>query len=238
MLFYYIRHADPIYKPDSLTPLGQRQAEALSRRLSTYGFDKIFASSSTRAQMTAQPTCDVLKMSFAELDWCNEHYAFMELSQMEENGKRTWAFAHKDTREKFHRPEVREAGREWYEHEYFNDTKFKEGILRIQNESDALLESLGYKHDHERYGYIPIVPNEERVALFAHQGFGLAFLSCILDIPYPVLSTRFDLGHSSVTVIEFKNGGDIVYPTVITLSNDSHLYRDGLPTKFQNRIHI
>ena len=26
MFLYYIRHGDPIYNPDSLTPLGQRQA--------------------------------------------------------------------------------------------------------------------------------------------------------------------------------------------------------------------
>ena len=32
MLFFYIRHGDPIYSPDSLTPLGRRQAEALGRR--------------------------------------------------------------------------------------------------------------------------------------------------------------------------------------------------------------
>lgn len=37
MLFYYIRHGDPIYDPDSLTPLGKRQAEALGKRLATHG---------------------------------------------------------------------------------------------------------------------------------------------------------------------------------------------------------
>ena len=27
MVFFYVRHGDPIYSPDSLTPLGERQAE-------------------------------------------------------------------------------------------------------------------------------------------------------------------------------------------------------------------
>jgi hypothetical protein len=45
------------------------------------------------------------------------------------------------------------------------------------------------------------------------------------------------MGHSGVTVIEFApDEGGIVSPTVLTLSNDSHLYRDGLPTNYQNRI--
>ena len=30
MLFYYVRHGDPIYTPDSLTELGHRQAEAVA----------------------------------------------------------------------------------------------------------------------------------------------------------------------------------------------------------------
>ena len=43
MLFYYIRHGDPIYNPDSLTELGKRQAEAVGRRLAAHGMDRIFA---------------------------------------------------------------------------------------------------------------------------------------------------------------------------------------------------
>lgn len=39
MILYYIRHADPIYDPDSLTPLGIRQAEALAKRLALYGVE-------------------------------------------------------------------------------------------------------------------------------------------------------------------------------------------------------
>ena len=238
MLFYFIRHADPIYHPDSLTPLGHRQAEALAKRLSTYGFNKIYSSTSTRALMTAQPTCEVLKMQLTELDWCNEHHAWLQLAPLCEDGRRRWAFANPDIVKQMNSPEVRRLGRQWYEHEYFKDTQFKEGILRIQNEADALFESLGYKHEPERGGYVPVNPNEERVALFAHQGFGLAFLSCVLDIPYPLFSTRFDMTHSGMTVIEFQNGFDIVNPRVLTLSNDSHLYREGLPTKYQNRLYI
>ena len=61
MLFFYIRHGDHIYNPDSLTALGQKQADALARRLSVYGVDRIYASSSNRAIQTAKPICDLLK---------------------------------------------------------------------------------------------------------------------------------------------------------------------------------
>ena len=59
MIFYYIRHGDPTYNPDSLTALGVRQAEALAKRLALYGLDNIYSSTSNRAIMTAKPTCEV-----------------------------------------------------------------------------------------------------------------------------------------------------------------------------------
>lgn len=37
MLLFYVRHGDPIYNPDSLTPLGERQAEAVAKRLALHG---------------------------------------------------------------------------------------------------------------------------------------------------------------------------------------------------------
>lgn len=33
MIFYYVRHGDPTYKPNELTPLGRRQADAVAKRL-------------------------------------------------------------------------------------------------------------------------------------------------------------------------------------------------------------
>ena len=41
MLLFLIRHGDPIYDPDSLTPLGKKQAEAVAKRLALYGKSKL-----------------------------------------------------------------------------------------------------------------------------------------------------------------------------------------------------
>ena len=57
MILYLVRHGDPIYDPDSLTPLGEAQANALAKRFALYGLDEIYASTSNRAQLTAKPTC-------------------------------------------------------------------------------------------------------------------------------------------------------------------------------------
>ena len=81
-------------------------------------------------------------------------------------------------------------------------------------------------------------PNDRRIALFAHQGFGLAFLSSILDIPYPHFATHFDMQHSGMSVIYFDEKCPFTIPKLLQLSNDSHLYRQGLPTKYNYKLDI
>lgn len=238
MLLYLIRHGDPIYDPDSLTKLGHRQAEAVARRLSIYGIDRLYASSSTRAIMTATPTSEITKKEIEILDWCNEGHAWREMTLTKPDGGLIWGFQNPETIRLFRSEEVRRLGRKWYEHPAFKDTTFGLGIERVQKASDEFLKSLGYEHDLENNCYIPVHPTDERVAIFAHQGFGLCFLSCLLDIPYPMMSVNFDFGHSGMTVIEFAEKDGIVVPCVLTLANDSHLLRDGLPTHYQNRLYF
>jgi len=240
MLLFYIRHGDPIYRPDSLTPLGKRQAEAVAKRLCLYGIDKVFASSSTRASMTSDPTCEIMKIEKTEVDFAHEDRAWEFLSAMrDDNSGKTWAFAVPSVRRLFVSPEVLALKEKWYEHPAFAEYEFKKGIERCRVESDEFLASLGYEHIPGTGAYKPVAPTEERVALFAHHGFGMSFLSCLLDIPYPQFCMHFDMSHTGMTVIEFKDEGDgIVIPKVLTLSNDSHLYREGLPTKYSNRLYF
>ncbi len=236
MLFFYLRHGDPIYNPDSLTELGQKQAKALANRLSLYGADRIYASSSKRAIQTAAPTAELLKKEVTILDWCNEGYAYRDLSVTRADGSRCWCFQDKDYKRLFASPEVQALGSRWYDHPAFAGTAFRNACERIARESDAFFASLGYVRDETKNLYHVTKPTEERIALFAHQGFGLLFLSHVLGIPYPLFGTHFDLGHSSMSVIEFANLGGYTVPCMLQVSNDSHIYRDGLPLSYQNRI--
>ena len=238
MLLYYIRHGDPIYNPDSLTPLGKRQAEAVAKRLANHGIDEIYVSTSERAKQTAQPACELLKKEPVELDWANESYAWRDFSVEGEKGSRQWSFLLPEYIELFNKEEVRNMGDRWYDYPAFAKTDFKNGIIRIESEADKFFETLGYKHDRKRHIYISEKPNDRRIALFAHQGFGVLFLSAVLDICTPQFITHFDICHSSVTVIEFRDMDGITVPRALTLGNDSHIYKEGLPTKYNNRIYI
>ena len=235
MLFFYIRHGDPIYNPDSLTPLGHQQAQAVAKRLCMFGIDRIFASSSNRAKQTAEPTCALLKKEMTVCDWANEGLVWQELTIVKENGNRTWVFQDNEMIKLFNSKEMRNLGNEWYTHGSLHEG-FKSGMERVNREVDEFFLSLGYRHDRENSRFEVVASNNERIAFFAHQGFGLAFLSSLLDIPYPMLCTRFDMGHTGMTVIDFNERDGYVYPKALQLSNDSHLYREGILTGYQNQI--
>ena len=237
MLLFYVRHGDPIYNPDSLTPFGERQAEAVGKLLRNLRIDEIYASTSERAKLTAKPLCEISKKEMTLLDFANEGYVWRDLTcYSKAKGCQTWLFFAPEMKEVFHTPEMLALGHAWYDHPVFKTEEFKgrdfgAGIKRVQDGSDELMESLGYKRVSDGK-YKVINHNDKRVAFFAHQGFGLAFLSCLIGIPYPMFCSHFDICTSGVTVIEFGNDGGYSYPRILTLSSSAHLYKEGLPTRY------
>ena len=237
MILFYVRHGEPIYVPDSLTPLGRRQAESVAHRLCLFGIDRVFVSSSNRAAETARPTCEILHLEPTILDWANESHAWAELSVEFEPGRRHWCYDDAEMLDLFADPEIRAMGNRWHEHPAFaGHPSFGQAVLRMRAAADSWLASLGLIHDPEKPFFHVEKESNERIALFAHEGAGLLFLSTILDIPYPLFAPVFTMQHTGVTAIEFRVRGDICSPRVLQLSNDAHLYRDGLPLDYQNRV--
>jgi len=156
MLFFYIRHGDPVYNPDSLTVLGEKQAEALAKRLALYGIDKIYASTSNRAQLTAKPTCDLLKKKMEVVDFANESHVWEEFT-ITKNGFKTWVFRDEEMKKLFESGEVLSLGYKWYEHPEM--LVHKRGVDRISNETFNFFKSLGYERikNTAKYIIIPII---------------------------------------------------------------------------------
>lgn len=239
MLFYYIRHGEPLGVPDySLTPLGREQAKALAKRLCLFGIDRVFASPTLRTMQTAQPICDLLGKEITTCDWADEGIVWNEFTVPHPKYEHTWAFYDPKYLEIFSSPEVRALGERWYEHPELAGLNFKAGVERVNAAVDEFFLSLGFRHDREnaRYEVVGEHLNRDRVALFAHQGFGMSFFSSMLDIPYPMFCTHFDFSHSSMSVINFEPRGKYVYPHVLQTANDSHLYREGIITGYHNSI--
>jgi len=233
MILYYIRHGEPIYKPNQLTPFGKRQAEAVGKRLSIHGIDRIFSSPSNRALETAIPLSELTGKEIELLDFADEAHAARDFMAKDENGSLKWVSGIKDIRIHFADPAIKTRF-DWYDHPAFEGYNFKEGIERVNTEADKLLESLGYKHIRGKGYYEPIDPNEQRIALFAHAGFGQVFMSSLLDIPYPQISTRFDMCHTGITLIQFRTYTNPEYciPRVLSLSDSAHLMEKDIPSDY------
>ena len=235
MILFYIRHGDPIYSPDQLTPLGHRQAESVAKRLALFGVDEIYSSTSTRAMQTAQPTCEILGKEPILLDWMHENLAFKEMALPIDEKSKTWAWANPKYSQVLASREVREMGPRWFEHPELKEFHLEDSINRVGTKLDAWLASLGLEHDRARGMYkVTKDVKDKRIALFAHEGAGKIFMSELLDIPFPYYSVHFEMKHTGLTAILFDEGRNWTFDgyaraRVMTLSNDSHLYRDGLP---------
>lgn len=236
MILYYVRHGFPTYQPDELIPLGKRQAEAAGRRLGGLGLSAVYSSSHVRAMQTAQPTAELSRLPVIPLEFCREDKAWQEMVRASD-GKKHWLYSDPEAKALFRDPAVLSLGMEWYKHPAFANTPVQSGMERIGRETDEFLQTLGYRHDTTRHCYIAEQPNDRRVALFAHHGFGMAFLSHVLDIPYPLLSLHFTICHTGITAISFTGEGDAIIPRVMTFASEAHLYEDRLPVTFDHISH-
>ena len=236
MLLFYIRHGNPIYHPDSLTPLGHRQAEALARRLARNGVDDIYASTSNRAIETAAPLAAMLNKEITRLDWMNEEHFALEASVVREEGKRKWMFVDPQYIELFNSPELAAMGRDWEKHPDIASTALPSGLRRIERELDAFLEGYGLIHDRERRLYIPTdsYDDKKRIAIFAHGGFGTGFLSCLTGIIYPEIALHFEIPHTGITAVCFRQCGDGLTTQIMSFSDLSHIYAEGMTVSYRN----
>ncbi len=233
MLFFYIRHGAPTYVPDALTPLGKRQAEAVARRLQTHGIDRIFSSTSTRVMQTAEPLCEILQKPLTTLAFAHESLAYADFKVETAPEKSTWVFNNPEYRKLMQSAEVRALGDRWYEHPKL--TCFAPGYHRIAAEGTAFFRSLGYERIEGSGAFRAVAPTEERVALFAHQGFGLAFFSWLLNIPYPQFCTQFDFCHTGMSVVTFDEEDGLCYPKLLSHAETGHLYQAHLPLNYNNK---
>ena len=72
MRLLLIRHGDPDYEHDGLTPAGRREAELLVPRMAGETITAFFVSTMGRARATARPTLEALGRTAEACDWLRE----------------------------------------------------------------------------------------------------------------------------------------------------------------------
>lgn len=234
MLLYVIRHGDPYYNPDSLTPKGHRQAEAVGRRLAKHGIDRIYSSPLVRAQQTAQPLCELLNKEMTIEDWTSEAHAWKDFTQVYEDGKRHWTFWRQNTA--FRSNENINRGNDtWQDCDCFENIDFKKPYQRIIDASDEFLARHGYQREGNVYRITK--PNDEKIALFCHEGFSMIWFPYLLQIPPHLFWASFGITHTGVSVFEFANNNDgFTAPRALCINDISHIHEANLPTNYQNRF--
>ena len=222
MRLYIIRHADPDYENNTITPQGHIEAKALAKRMHKEGIDKIYSSPMGRALDTMKYTSEILEIEPNIEEWTKEHSdIYIELK----DNKRIFGL-------NLHGEYIREDlsllnYEDWHKLSYFKDIDIKDIFQNVVKGSDEFIK----RHGYERVGgkYRCINPTNEKIAIFCHGGFGLTWLSHLLEIPLPLMWSGFWLPTSSVTTVLFdRRTPNWAVPRCIGLADTSHLYADGL----------
>ena len=93
MILYIIRHADPDYENNTITPFGWEEAHALADWLKDMPIDKIYTSPLGRAIDTAAPTCKIKGIESTVLPWTFEHVDYMESHRLTPESQYRYKFS-------------------------------------------------------------------------------------------------------------------------------------------------
>lgn len=209
MKLYIIRHGDPDYTNDTLTPLGWKEAEALVPRMKHIQPTDIYTSPLGRAQDTARPTCKALNMSYQVEEWMRESMDYMQRwDGKEESGQKAGFTV------------TLEQGATLL-HDFAEQRD--ERVTNMIRSSDEFLARHGYVR--EGYRYRAVNPNDKRICCFCHGGFGSAWISHLLG-NYPVFNWyQFCVLTTSVTLFHFHaDESGYAVPNASYIGDLSHLW--------------
>lgn len=211
MELYIIRHGDPDYANDTLTEKGWEQAKLLAERMALIKPTKIYASPRGRAKDTAKVTCEKLAMTYKVEEWTTESMDYMQYPP-HKKGKLPrckWETSLNDGVENY---------------KDFSDEDRYYTLDELPICSDDFLS----RHGYARVGlaYKSKKPNDDKIAVFCHGGFGGAWISHLLSLPPAMGWLQFALQTTSVSKFLFENTDDnLTYPRCIYLNNIVHLQK-------------
>ncbi len=215
MRFLFIRHGEPDYINDCLTPTGRLQAEAAAKRLADENISEIFASPLGRAQETASYTAKLLGQEITTLDFMRE---ISWGGEGVPNDGHIWILADRMLNEDnfdFYKAD-------WREHPYFKNNTVMSCYEKVAAGIDEFLKGQGYRHEGRRF--LCSQKNDTTIALFSHGGSGGVALSHILSLPFPYVLCVFPYTYTSVLSVDFPcEPGQYVHPRVELFNDAAHI---------------
>ena len=230
MRLLIIRHGDPDYEKDSLTPTGRREVELLANRLKTMDIAAFYVSPLGRAKDTAAPTLSMMHRSAETLDWLRE---FPPHRMDTDIGRQTplwdWLPGTWTREPRFYDKDA------WYQVPVMEQADTEAEYRRVTAGLDALLERHGYRRNGMVYDAVQ--PNRDTIALFCHFGLECVLLSHLIGASPMVLWHGTCAAPTSVTTVmtEERRQGTASF-RISSFGDVSHLLQAGQEPSFSARF--
>ena len=218
MKLLIIRHGDPDYSIDSLTPTGWKEAELLSDRISKLDVKAFYVSPLGRAKDTAAATLKKMNRTAEVKDWLQEFPVQVQKPNTDHKSI-CWDWLPGDwTAEScFYDPQ------HWYDHPVFAEAGVKEGYEQVCEGLDALLAEHGYVRDGKLYKAVQ--SNEDTIVFFCHFGLECVLLSHLMNISPMILWHSTCAAPTSVTTLTTEERREGIASFRMSAFGDiSHLY--------------
>lgn len=229
MKILIVRHGDPDYSIDSLTPKGHVEAKLLAERMSGLDVKAFYVSPLGRARKTAEYTLKKMARTAEVCNWLQEFTP--KVDKPDEKQEVAWDWRPKDwtAEEDFYDLS------KWSHVDAMEQAGVPEAYAYVTSEFDKLLAKHGYER-HGRY-YRAARANEDTIVLFCHFGLECVLLSHLLGVSPMLLWHGFCAAPTSVTTIvtEEREEG-IAYFRTLQFGDVSHLYVAGEEPAFAARF--
>lgn len=218
MKLLIVRHGDPDYSIDSLTPTGWEEAELLSRRLRKLEVRDFYVSPLGRARDTAKATLEAMGREAQVMPWLREFAPKVQKPGEDAPGV-LWDWLP----EQWTQDPLLYSANTWFQSPLFAGVPAQEEYRWVCRELDALLASHGYVREGRLYRAVR--PNEDTLVFFCHFGLECVLLSHLLGISPMLLWHGACAAPSSVTTLNTEERREGIACFRMSAFGDiSHLY--------------
>ena len=230
MKLIIVRHAEPDYSVDSLTPRGWEEARLLADRLCRLEVKAFYSSPLGRAKDTASVTLQRLGREARILPWLREVPVKIPVPHTD-TPDCAWDWLPQDwTKE----PDYYVKDR-WTAPDPMVQGGMAEYCKTVTEGLDQLLARHGYRREGNYYR--AVAANQDTVVLFCHFGLECVLLGHLLGISPMVLWHGTCAAPSSVTVLNTEERREgISYFRMSQFGDISHLYAAGKEPSFMARF--
>ena len=248
MRIIFIRHAEPDYSFDGLTPNGEKEAKALGNRIAKWNVDKFYVSPMGRAQATIAPALSILNREAITIPWLREYSYRVEKA----HGKAgvCWDFIPSDWA---NNPTMFTTN-DWLNIEPFcQNQEIRDVYFASKNGLDEIIAEYGYIRKgnyfintkspkmkqinstcvdpRTHYGdTLPDSDNGPTIVMVCHFGIICLMLSHLLNIPFPALAQGTIIPPTGVTVVTSEERwDDEAFFRISQFGDVTHLREASLP---------